>query len=98
MKKNLILLPILFGFFVMGFADIISTTMLRIRQECGLSDLVAGALPMMIFVWFFLISIPTGVLCGRIGRKSTVLVALFTTVSVIFCVLAYLGVMNRFAY
>ena len=80
MKKNLILLPILFGFFVMGFADIISTTMLRIRQECGLSDLVAGALPMMIFVWFFLLSIPTGVLCGRIGRKNTVLVALFTTV------------------
>lgn len=81
MKKNLILLPILFGFFIMGCGgDILSTTMLRIRQECGLSDMVAGALPMMIYVWFVLISIPTGILCGRIGRKNTVLLALFTTV------------------
>ncbi len=80
MKKSLVLLPILFGFFVMGFADIIGTAMVRIKAECGLSDLVAGALPMMIFVWFLLISIPTGVLCGKIGRKNTVLLALFTTV------------------
>jgi fucose permease len=64
----------------MGFADIIGTAMVRIKAECGLSDLVAGALPMMIFVWFLLISIPTGVLCGKIGRKNTVLLALFTTV------------------
>ena len=77
---GLVLLPILFGFFVMGFADIISTAMVRIKGECGLSDVVAGALPMMIFVWFLLISIPTGILCGKIGRKNTVLIALFTTV------------------
>ena len=81
MKKNLILLPILLGFFVMGFSDIISTTMLRIKEECRLSEVMAGALPMMIFVWFLLISIPTGVLCGRIGRKNTVLSALFLTVA-----------------
>ena len=80
MKKSLVLLPILFGFFVMGFADIIGTAMVRIKAECGLSDVVAGALPMMIFVWFLLISIPTGVLCGKIGRKNTVLLALFVTV------------------
>lgn len=80
MKKNLVLLPIFFGFFVMGFSDIISTAMIRIREECQLSDMVAGALPMMIFVWFLLISIPTGILCGRIGRKNTVLTALFITV------------------
>ena len=32
------------------------------------------------------------------GWKETKIVAVFTTVSDIFCVLAYLGVMNRFAY
>lgn len=32
------------------------------------------------------------------GWKETKIVAVFTTVSVIFCALAYLGVMNRFAY
>ena len=32
------------------------------------------------------------------GWKETKIVAVFTTVSAIFCVLAYLGVMDRFAY
>lgn len=85
MKKNsLVLLPILFGFFVMGFADIISTALIRIEEECHLSTFAAAVLPMMIFVWFLLISIPTGILCGKIGRKNTVLCSLFMTVFAMF--------------
>ena len=79
MKKGLALLPIMAGFFVMGFSDIIGTVMNQVKAECSLSDVTAGFLPSMIFIWFFLISIPTGVLCGRIGRKSTVLVSLGVT-------------------
>ena len=71
--------PILLGFFAMGFADIISTSTIRIKAECGLSDVLAGCVPMAIFVWFLLVSVPTGVLCGRIGRKRTVVMALFLT-------------------
>lgn len=74
------ILPILFGFFIMGFANLISTAMIRIKAECGLPDLVAGAMPMAIFVWFLIVSLPTGILCGRIGRKNTVLIALGVTV------------------
>ena len=80
MKKNLALLPMLAGFFVMGFSDIIGTVMNQVKAECKLSDVTAGFLPSMIFIWFFLISIPTGVLCGKIGRKNTVLVSLGVTV------------------
>ena len=80
MKKSLALLPILAGFFVMGFSDIIGTVMNQVKEECSLSDVTAGFLPSMIFIWFFLISIPTGVLCGKIGRKNTVLVSLGVTV------------------
>ena len=80
MKKNLALLPMLAGFFVMGFSDIIGTVMNQVKAECALSDVTAGFLPSMIFIWFFLISIPTGVLCGKIGRKNTVLVSLGVTV------------------
>ena len=79
MKKGLALLPIMAGFFVMGFGDIVGTVMNQVKAECRLSDVTAGFLPSMIFVWFFLISIPTGVLCGRIGRKNTVLVSLGVT-------------------
>ena len=84
MKNCKALLPILFGFFVMGFGDIVGTVMNQVKAECGLSDAVAGFLPSMIFIWFFLISIPTGVLSGRIGRKNTVLVSLaFTLVAML---------------
>ncbi len=64
----------------MGFSDIIGTVMNQVKAECSLSDVTAGFLPSMIFIWFFLISIPTGVLCGKIGRKNTVLVSLGVTV------------------
>ena len=77
--SKLVLLPILAGFFVMGFSDIIGTVMNQVKAECMLSDVTAGFLPSMIFIWFFLISIPTGVLCGKIGRKNTVLVSLAVT-------------------
>ena len=80
MKKNLAILPILFGFFVMGFSDIIGTVMNQVKAECNLSDAVAGFLPAMIFIWFFLISIPTGIACNRYGRKNMVLTALAVTV------------------
>ena len=84
MKKSFALLPILAGFFVMGFSDIIGTVMNQVKAECALSDVTAGFLPSMIFIWFFLISIPTGVLCGKIGRKNTVLVSLGITVFAMF--------------
>ena len=76
----LALLPILFGFFVMGFTDIIGTATAYVKKDFGLSDSVASFLPSMIFIWFFLISIPAGMLTTRIGRKNTVLVSLFVTV------------------
>ena len=77
-----ILLPILSGFFIMGApAGIISTAMERIRADFQDATVLADALPFMAFVWFLLVSIPTGVLCGKAGRRNTVLLALLTTVA-----------------
>ena len=76
---KLSLLPIMAGFFVMGFADIVGTVVNQVKSECSLDDVTAGFLPSMIFVWFFLVSIPAGVLCGRIGRKNAVLASLGVT-------------------
>ena len=78
-KNRFAILPILAGFFVMGFCDIIGTVLNQVKAECQLSDVTAGFLPSMIFIWFFLISIPTGILCGKIGRKNTVLLSLAVT-------------------
>ena len=82
------LLPMMAGFFVMGFADIVGPVVNQVKSECALDDVTAGFLPSMIFVWFFLISLPTGVLSGRIGRKNAVLVSLAVTVAAMFLPLA----------
>jgi fucose permease len=70
------------GFFVMGFGDIIGTVMNQVKAECAAhADTIAWLMPVFAYVWFLLISIPTGVLAGRIGRKNTVLVSLAVTVA-----------------
>ena len=88
MKRNMAIFPILAGFFVMSFCDIIGTVMNQVKAECGLSDVVAGFLPSMIFMWFFFISLPTGVLCGKVGRKNAVLVSMVITTVAMFVPLA----------
>ena len=80
--KNKALLPILAGFFVMGFGGIIGTVMFQIKNECAAhADQISYLIPIFAYLWFVVISIPTGLMCGRIGRKKTVLVSLFVTIA-----------------
>ena len=76
------MLPLLAGFFVMGFGDIIGTVMNQVKAECAANaDRISWLMPIFAYVWFLVISIPTGVLSGRIGRKNSVLVSLAVTVA-----------------
>ena len=82
MNKKSMLLPLLAGFFVMGFGDIIGTVMNQVKAECAANaDSISWLMPIFAYVWFLVISIPTGVLSGRIGRKNAVLVSLAVTVA-----------------
>ncbi len=69
MKK---LLPVLFGFFVMGFCDVVGIATSYVQADFDLSETLAGFIPSAVFIWFLLLSIPTALLMNRIGRKSTV--------------------------
>ena len=81
MRKAAIL-PLLAGFFVMGFGDIIGTVMNQVKAECAAhANAISWLMPIFAYVWFFAISIPTGVAAGRIGRKNTVLVSLAITIA-----------------
>lgn len=71
--------PILFGFFVMGFVDVVGIATNHVKADFTLSDTLANLLPLMVFLWFALFSIPTGILMGKVGRRNTVLVALVLT-------------------
>lgn len=78
-KKILGVLPLLFGFFIMGFVDVVGVATNYVKHDFMLSDSVANLLPMMVFVWFVLCSIPTGLLMGRFGRRNVVLLSIVIT-------------------
>lgn len=80
LKNKILLSPILFGFFIMGFVDIVGIVTSYVKKDFELSDTLANMLPMMAFLWFAVISIPTGLLMGKIGRKNTVLFSGFITI------------------
>lgn len=78
-KSNLAVLPILFSFFIMGFADVVGISSNYVRQDFGLSNSLANLLPMMVFLWFAVFSVPTGLLMNKLGRKNTVLLSIVVT-------------------
>ena len=83
-------LPVMFGFFIMGFVDMVGIASNYIKQDFQLTDTVANLILMLVYVWFVLFSIPTGILMGKIGRRKTVLISiLITSVALFIPVLSY---------
>ena len=59
------ILPVMFGFFIMGFVDIVGVSTSYVKNDfAGMNDTMVN-----------LISLPTGMLMNRIGRKKTVLLS-----------------------
>jgi fucose permease len=73
------ILPVLIGFFVMGFVDLVGIATNYVKADFHLSDTMANLLPSMVFFWFLVFSVPTGLLMNKIGRKNTVLLSLIIT-------------------
>lgn len=65
-------LPVLFGFFVMGFCDVVGIATSYIKNDFGLSETAAGFIPSMVFIWFLILSIPAAMAMNRYGRKTMV--------------------------
>ena len=79
-KSSLIqLVPVMLCFFAMGFVDLIGTASNYVKDQHALTESQAGYLPLLVFFWFLIISVPTGLLMNKIGRKKTVLLSLFVT-------------------
>ena len=80
MNKKLLLVPVMFTFFSMGFVDLVGIASNYVQSDLGLSDASANFLPSLVFFWFLIFSILTGMLMNKIGRKNTVLVSLALTI------------------
>ena len=79
-KSNLSkLVPMMFAFFAMGFVDMVGTATNYVKADFALSDTMANFLPSMVFLWFFFLSVPTGLLMNKIGKRKTVLISLIVT-------------------
>lgn len=75
--------------------DVVGIATNYIKADFHLSDSIANLFPFMVFLWFFLLSIPTSMLMNRIGCRKTVLLSVvITAIALLFPCLDYsLGMM-----
>ena len=70
------IVPVMLCFFAMGFVDLVGTASNYVQKDLGLTDSQANLFPSLVFFWFLIFSVPTGILMNKIGRKRTVLLSL----------------------
>lgn len=73
-------IPVMLCFFAMGFVDLVGTASNYVQKDLCLTDSQANLFPSLVFFWFLLFSVPTGLLMNKIGRKNTVLISLVVTI------------------
>ena len=71
--------PVFLTFIVMGFVDIVGVSTGYVQKDFELSDTLAQFIPFMVFIWFFVFSIPVGVLQDKIGKKRMMNIGLLVT-------------------
>ena len=88
------ILPVLFGFFVMGFCDVVGITSAHVKEDLlgayspEFRDTLSNLIPVALFSMFLIFSVPTGILMNKIGRKKTVLLSNIITIIAMFIPLA----------
>jgi FHS family L-fucose permease-like MFS transporter len=65
------LLPVLMAFFVMSFVDMVGIAKDLVNEDLHLSEFILGFISFSTFVWFFILSVPVGILQSRIGKRLT---------------------------
>ncbi|KFJ08023.1 MFS transporter [Bifidobacterium tsurumiense] len=87
------LAPVMATFFVMGFVDLVGTATNYVQPEFSLNDSQANLFTTMVFFWFLIFSVPTGVMMNKIGRRKTVLLSVVVTlVAMLLPVIAYTAI------
>jgi len=72
-------IPVLLSFFVMSFCDLVGIGVDNAKEDFQLSNTLAQFIPMAVFVWFFILSVPVGILQGRIGKKNMLNIGMLLT-------------------
>ena len=80
-NRNLFIqiVPGMLAFFTMGFVDLVGIATNYIKSDFALNDTMANLMPSMVFLWFLIFSVPTGMMMNKIGRRKTVLLSIVVT-------------------
>jgi fucose permease len=76
-----VIIPIMLAFFAMGAVDLVGIASNYVKEDFNLTDTMANLFPSMVFFWFFIFSVPAGLMMNKIGRRKTVLLSLIVTVA-----------------
>ncbi|GAB3650200.1 MFS transporter [Echinicola sediminis] len=71
--------PVLFSFYVMSFSDLVGIGVDRVKSEFDLSNTLAQMIPFAVFLWFFVLSVPIGILQDRIGKRKMLNIGMSVT-------------------
>ena len=72
-------LPVFMSFIVMGFVDIVGVATGYIKQDFGLADNIAQFIPSMALFWFFVLSVPSGILQDKYGKRRMLNIGMLLT-------------------
>ena len=79
-----VVIPVLFSFFVMSFCDLVGIGVDNAKADFQLSNTLAQLIPLAVFVWFFILSVPIGILQDRIGKRNMVNIGMIATAAGLF--------------
>lgn len=71
--------PVLISFFVMSFCDLVGIGVDNAKADFGLSNTLAQFIPMAVFAWFFILSVPVGIIQDRIGKRNMLNIGMLLT-------------------
>lgn len=75
-----LVVPVLLSFFVMSFVDLVGIGKDRVAGDYpGQSDFILGLIPFAAFMWFFILSVPVGILQARVGKKMMLNIGMAVT-------------------
>ena len=75
-----IISPVLTAFFVASFCDLVGIGVDRVKLDFELSNTLAQLIPSAVFLWFFILSVPVGILQDRIGKKKVLNIGIVVTI------------------
>lgn len=83
MKKSSIsfniVTPVLLSFLIMSLCDLVGIGVDNAKADFQINNTIAQLIPMAVFAWFFILSVPVGILQDRLGKKNMLNIGMLLT-------------------